>query len=198
MNAPLLYYITDGSRLGKSLLEKIGSAFAAGLDYLQIREKHLTSGELFRLASAAAALPRNGKLLVNDRLDVALASRADGMHLPAGRPPAARFRALTPGGFLIGVSCHSTEEVERAAGEGADFAVLGPIFSSPGKGAPLGLPPLETAARSAIPIFALGGVTLENACLCLRAGARGVAGIRVFQDAPDISAVVKKLKEMRP
>lgn len=198
MNAPLLYYITDGSRLGKSLLETIGSAFAAGLDYLQIREKHLTSGELFRLASAAAALARNGKLLVNDRLDVALASNAGGVHLPAGRPPAASLRGLTPKGFLIGVSCHSAEEVERAAREGADFAVLGPVFPSPGKSDPLGLPPLEAAARSAIPVFALGGVTLENARLCLQAGARGIAGIRIFQDAPDISAVVKTLKGLQP
>ena len=198
LKSPLLYYITDGSQLppGFPLLEKIEAAFAAGVDYVQIREKQMPARELVRLVSAAVALRRSGKLLVNDRLDVALACGADGVHLPADRPPATEIRALGGEDFLVGVSCHSPQEVERAAAEGADFAVLGPIFSTPGKGPPLGLAPLERAARTPIPVLALGGITPENARRCLEAGAAGIAGIRIFQNAADISAVAVKLRSL--
>ncbi len=178
------------------MLDRIRAALAAGVDYVQIREKSLPTRELFRLAEGAVAARRSGRLLVNDRADVALACGADGVHLPAERPPAAQVRALAGRGFLVGVSCHSVEEVERAAGEGADFVVLGPIFTSPGKGPPLGLRPLELAARLPIPVFALGGVTVENARQCLEAGAAGVAGIRLFQNAADLVEVVAQLKSM--
>ena len=166
------------------------------MDYVQIREKSLPTRDLFRLVEGAVAVRRSGRLLVNDRADVALACGADGVHLPADRAPAAEIRALGGPGFLVGVSCHSVEEVERAAGEGADFAVLGPIFTTPGKGQPLGLGPLELAARLPIPVLALGGVTLENARSCLEAGAAGVAGIRLFQDALDLAKVVRRLKAL--
>ncbi len=178
------------------MLDRIRAAFSAGVDYVQIREKSLSTRDLFRLVEEAVAVRRSGRLLVNDRGDVALASGADGVHLPAGRPPAAGIRALGGPGFLVGLSCHCVEEVERAAAEGADFAVLGPIFTTPGKGPPRGLGPLERAARLPIPVLALGGVTLENARQCLEAGAAGVAGIRLFQNAADLVEVVAQLKSM--
>ncbi len=196
--SPILYYITDSSQLppGVTLREKIEAAFAAGVDRVQIRERRLSTRELLRLASEAVALRGPGKLLVNDRLDVALASGADGVHLPAGRPAASEIRMLGGDGFLVGVSCHSVEEVERAAGEGADFVVLGPIFATPGKGPPLGLKPLERAARAPVPVLALGGVALANARQCLEAGAAGIAGIRIFQDAENLAETVARLKNL--
>ena len=178
------------------MLERIGAAFTAGVDYVQIREKGLPTRDLFRLVEGAAAVRRSGRLLVNDRADVALACGADGVHLPAERLPASQIRALAGQGFLVGVSCHSIEEVERTAGEGADFAALGPIFITPGKGPPLGLAPLELAARLPIPVLALGGVTLENARLCLDAGAAGIAGIRLFQNELNLAELVRKLKAL--
>lgn len=190
------------------MLDRIRAALAAGVDYVQIREKSLSTRDLFRLVEGAVAVRRSGRLLVNDRADVALACGADGVHLPAERPPATEIRALAAQskarlalddagpGFLVGVSCHSVEEVERAAAEAADFAVLGPIFTTPGKGSPLGLEPLELAARLPIPVLALGGLTLENAGRCLEAGAAGVAGIRLFQNAADLADVVRKLKAL--
>lgn len=171
------------------------------MDYAQVREKQMPSGELLRLVAAAVALPRGprkGKLLVNDRLDVALACGADGLHLPADRLPPSEIRPLVGPDFLLAVSCHSAEEVQRAAAEGADFAVLGPIFFTPGKGPPLGLGPLERAARAPIPVLALGGITLENARRCLDAGAAGIAGIRIFQNAADIAEVVSGLRSVAP
>jgi thiamine-phosphate pyrophosphorylase len=183
---PLLYYIT-GER------PVVAAALAAGVDLVQIRAKNLATGALLQWVREAAARPRSGKLLVNERLDVALAAGADGLHLPAGRPPASAWRVRDS--LVIGVSCHTTEEVERAAGEGADFAVLGPIFVSPGKGAPLGLGPLEAASRAVIPVLALGGVTAENAAQCLAAGAAGIAGIRLFEEAADLAELVRQLRE---
>lgn len=185
----LLCYITagDGAR-------QIAAALTAGLDYVQIREKQLTGRDLYDLCRRAGAAPRTARLLVNDRLDVALACGLDGIHLPAGRPSAALYRAAAARPLVAGVSCHTLEEVRRAAGEGADFVLLAPIFPTPGKGQPLGLGVLEQAARENVPVLALGGITLENARACRQAGAAGIAAIRLFQQAENMAAVVKELR----
>jgi thiamine-phosphate pyrophosphorylase len=133
-------------------------------------------------------------LLVNDRMDVALACGLDGVHLPADRPAPQSYRAVCERHMVIGVSCHTIEEVRRAAAEGADFALLGPIFSTPGKGPPIGLGPLKEAARESVPVLALGGITLENARACMDAGAAGIAAIRLFEQAGAVADVVKELR----
>lgn len=169
----------------------------AGLDYVQIREKQIPARALFQRCQRAASVSRTARLLVNDRMDVALACGLDGVHLPAGRPLPQTYRAASERALVIGVSCHTIEEVRRAAAEGADFALLGPIFSSPGKGPPIGVGLLQEAARESVPVLALGGITLENAGACMDAGAAGIAAIRLFEEAGDVAKVVSALRGTR-
>lgn len=187
-----LYAISAGT--GPAGLDTLVAAAQAGVDLIQIREKHLTARALFEFGRAArAATASTGvRLLVNDRWDIAVAAELDGVHLPADGLPPAALRRLGPPDFLIAQSCHSAADV--AAASGADFCVLGPVFPTPSKtGAPLGLARFQAAVRSSpIPVLALGGITIANAASCLEAGAAGLAAIRLFQR--DAAAVVAALR----
>lgn len=230
----ILYYITDrmqfpGSEADRrrALLDQIGRAASAGVDYIQLREKDLRARELEALAREAVRRAHEGsdrtRVLINSRTDIALAGGAGGVHLTAVdiSPSDARavwahslreqagHKALTQ--WVIGVSCHSVGEVRLAESHGADFAVLAPVFEKPGTTVPpLGLAVVRSATRKSeapdrrveagdqravIPVLALGGVTLENALECLRAGASGIAGIRIFQH-PDVKRTVEALRRL--
>ena len=176
------YYITDRKAVGGfgALLEVIRDQMHLGVHYIQIREKDISARELFEFTLAvlevrelAIHAPIPAKILINTRADVALATGADGVHLPAEAP-----RESLPG-LLIARSCHTLLEVEKAQ---ADFVTFGPVFESPGKGQPVGVNALKAACGLGKPVFALGGVDWENAAACMQAGAVGVAGIRLFQE----------------
>lgn len=198
-----LLAITDRKSLDRALRDFLRRALEAGVDAVQLREKDLAPGELYRLARDARALPNphGARLLVNGRTDVALAAGLDGVHLPSAAVSPEHIRAVAPDDFHIGVSCHSLEDLQRAESEGADYAVFSPVFptaSKPGYGPPLGLPALEQAcAVVRIPVFALGGVTAANARACIEAGAQGIAGISLFQQAADLSTTVRALRSGR-
>src|SRR5262249_30068017 len=138
------------------------------------------------------------RVVVNDRLDVALALGASGVHLGTQSAPAHALAPWVPDDFLIGVSCHSLEEAMTAESEGADYIVLGPIFPTLSKlayGLPLGLGKLrEVAARIQIPLLALGGIDVELVKPCLAAGATGIAGISMFQNSNSLQARVRELR----
>ena len=166
----------------RDLMDCITRAAADGVELIQIREKDLHARDLLELVRAAVLVvsPWPARILVNGRADVALTAKAHGIHLPSDSIVASEWRRILPQNFLIGVSCHSVADIQ--ASEGADFVVYGPVFESPGKGSGVGLDALRVAVgATGIPVFALGGITKENAALCADAGAAGVAAIRMFQ-----------------
>jgi len=192
-------------------LQKSEEAAAAGVDWIQIREKDLSGKDCAELTSVAlhcAAKHSTGKeartrILVSDRLDVALSQSASGVHLGENSLPVEEARKLADSrirdkDFLIGVSCHSVEAATAAANGGAHYIFFGPVFATPSKaayGAPQGLARLAEVCRAvSLPVVAIGGVTLDNAASCLSAGASGIAAIRLFQDAHDLKSLVKNLQ----
>ncbi|HET6844777.1 MAG TPA: thiamine phosphate synthase [Candidatus Angelobacter sp.] len=212
----LLCYITERRQfLGSEeqqqdqLLKKIAECAAAGVDYIQLREKDLSIRALERLAERAMKVLPSGtrtKLLINSRMDVALACGAHGVHLPASDIPPSEARALfaragrnSP--VVIGASCHSPEEAALAEAHGADFALFAPVFEKSGQTNPRGEDSLRAVchrtnlARIPMPVLALGGIDLSNAERCIRAGASGIAGIRLFQQN-SAEEIVKKLRAL--
>jgi thiamine-phosphate pyrophosphorylase len=182
------YYITDRRSLGgaDALLECVRRNVALGVDLIQVREKDLAARALVDLVRSVVALAAGTgtRILVNERLDVALAASAHGVHLPSDSPPVECLRQVAPAGFLIGKSTHTVAEVVVAERTGADFAVFGPVFEPLSKSSALpsrGLAGLAEACRYAIPVYALGGLTHDNAEACIAAGAAGIAGITLFQ-----------------
>jgi thiamine-phosphate pyrophosphorylase len=166
---------------------------------VQLREKDLATRDLCQLAGKVLAMTRGAgaALLVNDRVDVALALSADGVQLTRRSLPPREARDLLGAGKLIGVSCHSLAEVREAEDGGADFVVLGPIFETPSK-APFG-PPLATAivrqarAITSLPILAIGGIDAVRIPEVMAAGADGVGVISAVMAAPNPGAATAEL-----
>lgn len=204
---PIVCYVTDRREFSAApgtatsipaepdihpLHDTIRRAAAAGAALIQIREKDLDARPLLDLVRfAVAATHESGaRVLVNDRLDVALAAGAAGVHLGENSLPPETVSEWRRGAgrpeFLVGVSCHSVESCQRAARGGANYIFFGPVFATPSKaayGPPQGLERLREACEAIeIPVLAIGGITSENFQSCLEAGAAGIAAIRWFQE----------------
>lgn len=221
--SPILCYVTDRKTLPPStdqdmaivLLNTIAAVAAAGADWIQIREKDLSGRvcsalvrEALQYSSRSAVEGKaSTRIVVNDRLDVALSEQAGGLHLGETSVPLANAKQFVAQAqsqgrlsrdFLIGVACHSLDAAQSAAADGADYLFFGPIFNTPSKaryGAPQGLDRLaQVCAAVRIPVLAIGGITLENAASCLACGAAGIAAIRLFQDAPDPRELISSLR----
>lgn len=195
-----VYLITDRHSCDNSIEKTIRDACRAGVRAVQLREKDLDGRALYSLAEAlrAETSGAGGCLLVNDRLDVAMAVGADGVHCPEQGFPPERARFLLGAGGVIGASVHSPEAAMRAEAAGADFLTFGPVYHTPSKtvfGDPQGPGALQTVcARVGIPVFAIGGVTPDNAPACLEHGAYGVAVIHSIIGAPDVGAAVARFQ----
>jgi thiamine-phosphate pyrophosphorylase len=209
LQPPITYLITSGETTAATrtsskdfsrLLKLVETAVAARINLIQIREKNLTASVVYDLALRASAITRAGttRLLINDRADIASAAGADGVHLTTRSLEAVVVRETFGPDFLIGVSTHSFAEARAARIGGADFAVFGPVFETASKqiyGAPVGLKMLSDVAKelAPFPVIALGGIDESKALECLRAGASGVAAIRLFSEAKDLGKIVERL-----
>jgi thiamine-phosphate pyrophosphorylase len=194
-----LLLVTDRHQIhGRSLVTVLSHAIQAGLQAIHLRERDLPTGELLSLAGdiQAMATPGGVSLIINDRVDLAMALGLDGVHLRTDSLPSHSVRQIVGPHRLIGVSTHSAEDVWHASQGCADYVVLGPIFETPSKrsfGPPLGLDLLADVCRSSsIPIFAIGGITCERVREVRQAGAHGVAVIGALLACDDISVAVRE------
>lgn len=209
LTKPLIYLITDGSLANnlisthdfKPTLDLIAASVSAKISLIQIREKQLSARNLYLLVQQAVSITNNTetKLLVNDRADIALAARADGVHLTTVslRPPI--IRQSFPENFIIGVSTHSFSEAQAARDECADFAVFGPVFDTNSKrayGPPVGLEKLREVANALapFPVLAIGGISLENAAKTFQSGASGIASISLLSNALGLAERVNAIR----
>jgi thiamine-phosphate pyrophosphorylase len=215
---PILSYVTDGHEFASherhdKLIQRIRAAIDAGVDWIQIREKDLHGKALLALAREAVGIAsvaaRGTRILVNDRVDVALAVGAEGVHLGADALPVSdvvawRKRGDCPAEFSVGASCHSVEDARAAEASGADYLFFGPVFYTASKqqyGAPQGVGRLEDVCRAVkIPVLAVGGISEKEAPECFEAGAAGIAAIRLFQEPRErgeFSRLVSRLHALR-
>lgn len=199
IHPPILCLVTDRTAcLGRPLEQVAADAVEAGVSLVQLREKDLSARQLLELGRSlrGAVRVRGGSLVVNDRVDVALAIEAEGVHLGGGSLPVREVRRLVGDRMLVGASVHSLEEALRAEGEGADYLLLGTIFetrSHPGL-RPAGLELVSRVARAVtIPVVAIGGIKADNAAAVIGAGAQGVAVLTAIQSAVDVAAATRGL-----
>jgi thiamine-phosphate pyrophosphorylase len=197
-----LYLITDRRQAKMPLPEAVRLALQGGVPAVQLREKDLPIRELLTLAQELRELTMKfgAMLFVNDRVDVAVAVGADGVHLGHQSMPADAARKIVGSGMLIGVSTHSAQEAKDAEANGADFITYGPIFETPSKaqyGAPVGISTMNNVKNSiSIPIYAVGGIESGNACQVIAAGADGVAMISSILAADDIKAAARQFVQV--
>lgn len=193
---PIIYLISDGtitpqnySEKSKKLFRTIETAVENNIALVQIREKSLSAKLVFELTTQAVKIAKNSntKILVNDRADIALAAKADGVHLTSNSISTKIIRQNFPKDFIIGVSAHSLEDVIKAKDQGADFAALSPIFASQNKGKPIGLEILQDVCEKvkSFPIIALGGIDETNYREVLQI-ADGFAAIRFLNNQENL------------
>ena len=197
-----LYVITDekASR-GRSHVQVAEAAILGGADVLQLRDKEASSGRLYRVAMQLRKLTRDANIpfIVNDRLDIALAADADGVHVGQTDLPASVVREIMGPDRILGVSVDTVEEALLAEKDGADYLGVGPVFEArgtkPDAGEPLGVDRIARIRRHCrLPIVAIGGIDAENAGMVRYAGADAAAVISAIGTADDIARAVRRLK----
>ena len=195
-----LYVVSDRQQTaGRPLDEVMAAAARGGLGAVQLREKDLSARDLHDLGVSLqeTLVPHRVPLLINDRIDVALALDAAGVHLAGHSLPTRSARRVLGPDKLLGVSIHSLDAARQAAEEGADFVVFGPVFATPSKlayGPPQGLPRLAEVVRDVpVPVIGIGGITPANVPQVMQTGAHGVAMIRAVLAAPDPCAATQEL-----
>jgi thiamine-phosphate pyrophosphorylase len=195
-----LLVVTDRHQTnGRPLVPLLQQVLTAGTPAIQLRERDLSARELVTLAHEVKAVTasRGAQLLINDRIDVALAFEGVGVHLRSNSLPVTVARQMVGTQRLLGISAHSVEEAVQAASQGADYIVLGPIYETPSKqafGPPLGIHALEKACRLvSLPIMGIGGVTSARAREMRRAGAFGAAVITAILGAADVESAAREL-----
>lgn len=198
-----LYVVTDRSLTkGRPLEVVIEAALAGGAKAIQLREKDLSTRDLYQLVERLLPIVRGrgASLLINDRVDLTLALPIDGVHLSRTSLPPAEVRALLGPARLIGVSCHSLEEAIEAERGGADFIVVGPLFPTPSKaayGPPVGITGLSEVRRQVrLPILGIGGITAVNVASVVAAGADGAATISAVMAADDPAYAASSLLQV--
>lgn len=199
-----LYVVTDETLSnGKTHAEIAREAVAGGADVIQLRDKCMDSLHLFEAAREIAAVCKGKALfIVNDRVDVALAAGADGVHLGQSDLPVAAVRSMTADRFIIGASVGSPEEAKAAVRAGADYVAVSPVFSTPSKtdaGAGLGLEMIQkirAAVPRSVPVIGIGGLNASNAAEVLHAGLDGIAVISAVVSQPDIAAAAADLSRI--
>jgi len=184
------HFVTDRVRFGltpAALVERAALAPARGAHLIQVRERDLDDAALLALVTGVIQAVRGAgvPVIVNDRVDVALAAGAAGVHLRGDSPPAARIRTIVPSGFLVGRSVHTLEEIDAAAASGGcDYLMFGTVFPSAGKPAGHPVAGLDGLARavlhSRLPVVAIGGMTPDREADVARAGAAGLAAVGWF------------------
>jgi thiamine-phosphate diphosphorylase len=196
---PIICLVTGGGT-PRALVHLIREAAIAGVDLIQIREPSFDDHTLFTLTCEAIEATRQttARVVVNDRLDIALAANASGVHLRGESFSATRVRPIAPAGFLVGRSVHDVDQAVAAAAAGCDYLIFGTIFPSRNKrpGHPVaGLDQLrEIAGAVQVPVLAIGGISAENAVDAVTAGAAGVAGIDLFRSGVSVASTVSRLR----
>jgi thiamine-phosphate pyrophosphorylase len=196
-----LYFITDRALSRKGVIDDVRAAIRGGVRIVQYREKELGTGQMIEEARKIAALCRGKAIfIVNDRIDVALASGADGVHIGPHDMGLADARKLLGPGRIIGVTAGSAAEAKRLEREGANYIGLSPIFATSTKsdaGAPIGTKAITEARKKLrIPFVAIGGINHGNLEEVMRAGARSVCMISALLSAGDVGEEVKKIRRM--
>jgi thiamine-phosphate pyrophosphorylase len=198
-----VYVITDRRVAGdRSILDVVRAAIRGRASVVQLREKTATTREMVELGQALHAITRQAgiPLIINDRLDVALAIAAEGVHVGHDDMPVSLARRLIGPDLLLGASPETVGEARQMEHEGADYLGVGDVYGTPSKsdaGIPIGVDGLTEVIRAvSIPVVAIGGITWENAGAVIQAGAAGVAVISAIVGAPDPEAAARRLREL--
>lgn len=199
-----LYLIADVEQIKEDMPSSVKMAIDGGVKAIQLRGKNLSAKELLKIGERLRHLTHieSVKLFINDRIDVAMAIQADGVHLGQNSMPVKLARETSGDRFIIGVSTHSLKEAMDAEAGGADFITVGPIFETESKlryGSPVGLTTLADVCRKVkIPVFAIGGISIERVNSVMKEGAHGVAVISAILKAESVyDAAVNMLDELR-